>query len=342
MLTALILAAVVDLSSELKTAAAAAHVPAMQATVINSGGLVAHGAAGADVGDAFHIGSCTKPFTATLLAMLIEQKKLRWDERVLDVFPEWKSTINPAYADVTLADVLSHESGLPDFGEEDEIARVPEVKGDTVTRRRSFAHFALMQKPVVTPRTASKYSNAGFIVAAAMAERVTGLSWESMIRSRILDPLKLRTAAFGWPEKPWGHEWNDGKLVPVDPHGPYQLPDYLRPAGDLRMSSDDLAEFLRAHLRTLRGEPTIISVATARLMHTKRLKGGLGFGITTIDDITPVSVHSGSADTFFTVLAIAPKQDLAVVVSTNAAGDEAQKAVGRMLKELLVRYTRRP
>ncbi len=131
------------------------------------------------------------------------------------------------------------------------------------------------------------------------------------------------------------------KLLPVDPHGAYQLPDYFGPAGDLHMSTDDLATFLRAHLRAMRGEKSLISPAAEVVMHTKRMRSGLGFGVTTVAGLENVASYSGSADTFFTVIAIAAKENVAVAVSTNAAGDEAQKAVGSMLKDLLVRYATR-
>ena len=97
MLSALLLlaqlTAVTDLSAELAQRARDAGLPAVQAAVIDRAGLVAHGAAGVTVlngservttGDAFHIGSCTKPFTATIVAMLVEEKRLTWETRIVD------------------------------------------------------------------------------------------------------------------------------------------------------------------------------------------------------------------------------------------------------------------
>jgi len=337
-LAPLLLASVIDLSPELRETAQNAHLPAMQATVTRSAGIVAHGVAGARIGDAFHIGSCAKPFTATIVAMLVEEKKLGWDTRVTDVFPDWKSVLQPAYQQVTIADLLSHESGLPAFGEDTDFANLPEFPGNTVERRRAFARHALTLPPVVEPRSAYVYSNAGFVVAAAMVEKVSGRSWEWWIRERIFRPLHMRSAGIGWPARVWGHVSEDGKLTPVDPKGEYQLPDYLAPGGDLHMSTDDLAAFLRAHLRALRGEKTIISPATAAAMHTKRLRSALGFGNSTVAGIENVATYSGSAETFFTVIAIAAKGDVAVAVSANAGGETAQKTVGQMLKNLLTRY----
>jgi CubicO group peptidase (beta-lactamase class C family) len=267
---------VADISAELAQRARDAGLPAVQAAVIDHQGLVAHGAAGVTVlngtapvttDDAFHIGSCTKPFTATIVAMLVEEKKLGWDTPVAGVFPEWKPTMRPEYRDVTVADLLSHEAGLPPYGEDEEIKALPKFAGNHTARRRAFARYVFEHPPALPPRTAFKYSNAGYDVAAAMAERVSGRSWEELVQRRIFEPLHMRTAGIGWPSRVWGHEPADGGLhKPVDPRGPYQLPDFIAPAGDLHMSADDLALFLQAHLRAMRGTRTLITPATAATM----------------------------------------------------------------------------
>jgi len=344
-LAAALLAATVDLSAELKARIEGAHLPAMQATVVRSDGIVAHGAAGiVKIGsnehvtnaDAFHIGSCTKPFTATILGTLVEEKKIGWETRVADIFPGWK--IRSDYRDVTLADFLAHEAGLPPFGEDEEMKKLPPMKGTAVENRRRFAEFVLSQPPSVPPRTQFQYSNADYVIAAAIAEKVSKKSWEELVRTRIFEPLHMTTAGFGWPMRVWGHEDVNGVLKPVDPHGPYQLQNFLASAGDLHMTTDDLAEFLRAHLRAMNGKKTLISPATAAVMHTKRKKSGLGFGVATVAGFEDVATHSGSADTMVTVIAIAPHNDVAVAVSTNAAGDAATKAVGAELRDLLTRF----
>jgi CubicO group peptidase (beta-lactamase class C family) len=345
LLAAAILAATIDLSTDLKIRIDAAHLPAMQATVVNADGIVAHGSAGVTKlggsdpvtnADAFHIGSCTKPFTATILGMLVEEKRIGWETKVTAIFPEWK--IRSDYADVTLADFLSHEAGLPPYGEEEEMAKLPPLKGTAAENRRGFAQYVLSQPPSIPPRTQFQYSNADYIIAAAIAEKLSHKSWEELVRSRIFEPLHLESAGIGWPSRVWGHEEVNGALKLVDPHGPYQLQNFLAPAGDLHMTTDDLAAFLRAHLLAMNGKTTLISPATAAVMHTKRKKSGLGFGVATVAGFSDVATHSGSADTMVTVIAIAPHDNVAVAVSTNAAGTTAEKAVGAELRELLTRF----
>jgi CubicO group peptidase (beta-lactamase class C family) len=286
--------------------------------------------------DAFHIGSCTKPFTATILGMLVEQKKIGWETRVAEVFPEWK--IRGDYAQVTLSDFLAHEAGLPPYGDEEEMKKLPPLNGSATENRRRFAEFVLGQPPSVPPRTQFQYSNADYVIAAAIAEKVSKKSWEELVRTRIFDPLHMTSAGIGWPSRVWGHEMTNGALKPDDPHGPYQLQNFLAPAGDLHMTTDDLAKFLRAHLLAMNGKKTLVSPATAAVMHTKRKKSGLGFGVATVAGFDDVATHSGSADTMVTVIAIAPHDNVAVAVSTNAAGDAATKAVGAELRDLLTRF----
>ena len=331
---ALLLAAVLNLNDAVRETIDKHHLPAMSITVMNAEGLVAQGAAGVrkrgasaavTPSDAFHIGSCTKPITATVVAMIVEEKKLTFDTTIAASFPDWND-IRPEYKDVTVAELLSHESGMPPFEDDAELRSVP-------SDRTQFVHEALKRAPVVK-RGEYRYSNAGFATVAVMAERASGMSWERFVETRIFRRLGLRTAGFGWPAAVWGHD--DGK--PVDPKGPYQLSKAIAPAGDVHMSSGDLAEFLRAHLRALRGEKTLITPATAAQMHTRRIRSGLGFGVQKIEDIEPVSVYSGSAGTFVTVFAVAPSGNVIVVVETNAGDETAQKAAGATLKEMLKRF----
>lgn len=349
---ALVLAVTVDLHSELEKVLAERHLPAISATVTRSDGIVAHGVAGERIAgkpdvvridDAFHIGSCTKPVLATLAGILVDQKKLAWQTTIVDVFPEWKTAIRPDYARVTVAQLLAHETGLAAFDDTADFANVPPLTGSAIDRRREFARWVLSSvPPVAPPGTAFKYSNAGYSVMAAIIERVTGRSWDALARRLIFDPLAMKTAGAGWPAGVWGHIRNaDGTLTPVDPKGSYQLPEVIAPAGDLHMSSDDLAAFLRAHLRAMRGDPSLITPVTATAIHTRHIRSGLGFGVNSVAGFENVATHSGSADTFVTVIAIAPAQDVAVAVSTNVAGPDVEKAVGAVLKDLLIRYARK-
>ena len=324
--------------------------PGLSIAVTRDNGVIANGVAGVrrlgtknliTVDDEFHIGSVTKPFTATLAGMLVADGRLKWDSKISEIMPEWKSEMRPEYLEVTLADLLSHESGIPPFTDDTEFKGL-KFSGDARAQRREFVRHVLTLAPAV-PRGTFLYSNAGFSATAVMMEQVTNRSWEELIQTRIADPLKMKTLGFGWPghggaNQPWGHLWEDGKFKPNDPNGEYQLPAAIAPAGDLHMSMDDLAKFLADQLRALRNESALIPPAIAKTMHTRRKKSGLGFGVSKVGMLEPVSTYSGSAGTFVTLIAIAPTANVAVAVSANGANDATEAALKKLLIETLTRY----
>jgi CubicO group peptidase (beta-lactamase class C family) len=196
----------------------------------------------------------------------------------------------------------------------------------------------------VNARGTYQYSNAGYAAVAVMIEKITGHSWEELIRTRIAEPLRMESLGFGWPaaadgDQPWGHiATAGGALAPHDPRGEYQLTPLIAPAGNLHMNMEDLAEFLAEHLRALRGQPAFLPAGVARTMHTRRTRSGLGFGVGKVAGIEPVHTHSGSAETFTTYIAIAPAHDTVVAISANAADEAAETAMKKVLRELIVRY----
>jgi D-alanyl-D-alanine carboxypeptidase len=297
--------------------------------------------------DRFHIGSNVKAMTATVLAMLIEQGKLGWESKPLDVFPELKDKIFPGYADITLTDLLSHHAGLPAYDDTDspEYRALKPFSGTPAEQRRAFAFWVLSHEAAVPPRTKRLYSNAGYAIAAAMAERVTGDSWESLMRAGLFGPLGIHPTfewpAFDDPHQPWGHiETKDG-VRPHDPHDVYQLPIFLAPAGALSISPADYAKFLQLHLRGLQGEDGLLKAPTIKHLHTRvDEKTALGWGVRDFEGAI-ASVHNGSAGTFYAVVALWPSRDLAISVFANAGDERANAACVEVLEAMAHRYDSR-
>ena len=293
--------------------------------------------------DPFHIGSVTKPFTATVIGQLVEDGLLHWDAPVAAVLPDVMESARPAFDGVTLAHLLSHEAGLQPMEEDEELADVPALSGGIRSQRRQFARWVFRQNPVVPPMQEYRYSNAHFVVVAAMAEEVTGESWEELVRSRIFEKLEMERAGFGWPGKsgedePWGHRPDEGGFRPVDPNGDYALPQYFAPAGDIHASLGDMALFLQAYLSAWKDEGEFLGADTVRHMLTRRLRGGLGWGSTEAFGHEPVATFSGSADTFLMIVVMVPQVDLAVAVVANAFSDEVEGAIVQVLRESVRLY----
>jgi CubicO group peptidase (beta-lactamase class C family) len=253
--------------------------------------------------------------------------------------------MRPEYRSVTVAQLLSHEAGIQPFEDDaaPEFLGIPSLEGEPQAQRRRFVAYALSLAPVHPPGTAFRYSNAGFTVAGSIAESITGKAFEELMKERIFTPLEMTTAGFGWPnvrdpQAPWGHVEQDGKLAPTPPDDPYRLSPWTAPAGDLSMSLPDLAKLARVHLRGLDGKETLLRVETFRTMHTRRIRSGLGWGVSSLLGHDPVSTFAGSAGTFLAMIALVHDRDFAILVAANSADEAAEAMVKGALKELVIRF----
>lgn len=306
-------------------------VPALAAAFVRDGAIVAAAAVGVrridrgepvELNDRFHIGSVSKPISATVIATLVEEHLLGWETTVAEVFPDLAGRINPAYLDVTLEQLLAHRAGIVAWEEDEEIALAPAVAGSARQQRRAAVPWLLAQAPVAAPGTEHVYSNAGYMVAAAMAENVTGVAWEELVLERLAKPLGLESLGFGWPARidpaqPWGHVRSPSGFIPHAPIDSYEAGPMLAAAGDLHMSIMDLALFAQFHLEGLRGRASLLSTQTYRKLHRPIGDYALGWNVRETADH-----HLGGLGTFLASIWVSVPRNVAVVVVTNADADE--------------------
>lgn len=282
--------------------------------------------------DRFHFGSCTKAMTATLIGMLVHEEKLDWDDPVLSFFPEFTDSALEDYREITVRDLLSHRAGLvaATDGMSPEAQSLHELTGTPRQMRRQAVELFLSMEPPVSPRSESRYSNAGYAIAAAIAEEVTDRPWEDLLRAYVFEPMRMEHAGFGWPattdnpEQPRGHLDFPKGLHPLPVDTTYRLDDVIAPAGNVHGTVTDLARFAQAHLLALRGKSTSIPTEIARKLHMRADESrpeALGWIRLPMAD-QPASWHNGSTGTFFAWMTIWPELDLAVVVITNAGNGE--------------------
>ena len=146
----------------------------------------------------FRLASFTKQFTAMAVMLLVHDKKLRYDERLMEIFPEF-----PAYGkQITLRHLLNHTSGLPDYEDLMLVAETPrstwiwtperQIQDDEVLRlleKESQGNFA--------PGTSWSYSNSGYVVLGLIVAKISGKPYGEFLRERIFAPLKMnRTIVF--------------------------------------------------------------------------------------------------------------------------------------------------
>ncbi len=277
----------------------------------------------ASLDDYFHIGSCSKSVLAVVAARLVEQQKIGWNTCFFDVLPELEATANPAYAAISLEDLLLCRAGIKPYTR---LASEPVPKyGPEVENQRLEFITSLVQQPPSSRRSGGKfahlYSNASYTMASAMLERVSGMSYEALVPAILREEAGL-AVQIGWPnslgpEQPWGHMISRGRVESFGPDHPYALPQLLAPAGDLSMTPKAYAEYTRLHLLGLKGGDNLISADSYRRIHFAQKGFSLGaFNGRVLGE--PYSGFDGTAGTFFCRSLIFPESDFAFTIMTNA------------------------
>ncbi len=314
-------------------------VPGMAVAVIRNGETVATGFAGVRSrgkgekiapGDRFHIGSDTKAMTAMLCGILVEEGKLKWDQTIGETFPELKNEMNPQYRDVTLEQLLTHRGGAPGQVEKGPLwAKFWQHKGTPTSARRLLLTGVTSTAPEAAPGSKFIYSNSGYAIAGHMAEKVTGKSWEDLMREKIFSPLGMTSAGFGAPGKrgkndhPRGHGAGGS---PVEPGFGSDNPVAIGPAGIVHCTIEDWAKYVAANLPG--GKTKLVKPETLKKLHTHppgEPKYAMGWAIADNQPWAggPALTHAGSNTMWFAVAWLAPEKDFAVLVACNAADGEA-------------------
>ncbi|GBC95745.1 Putative penicillin-binding protein PbpX [bacterium HR16] len=336
-----------NLNNLLEPIRAEMGLPALAAAVIEKNKLVALGAVGkrrvdrddpVRREDRFHIGSCTKSMTATLIARLVEMGRLDWGSMVAEVLLDIRKGIRRDYWKVTLEQLLTHRSGLPDD-------RTPHPQVFTklwslsAKQRLQAAEVILQQEPVAQPGEKTIYSNGGYVVAGTMAEVVTGKTWEELMQEHLFRPLGIKSAGFGAPtDGVWGHRSGTGGYLPVPPSPFADNPPVLGPAGTVHLSMPDWARYAILHLRGATDEnpPLLCKTSFARL-HTPPDAGAyaMGWGVTQPEWARGrVLQHAGSNTMWFAQILLVPYAGAGFLVATNAADERARDGVHRVMDVL--------
>jgi len=322
-----------DLRDLLEKVRRDAGAPGMAAAVVRGGKTVETAVTGlrrfdqpgqVQVDDRFHLGSVGKSFTATMIGVLVEDKILQWDTTINEVLGD--IPMKEEYRGVTLEQLLQHRGGVPTMPETGEFAEgLPRVPGRSPAEARTAVVRQVLLESPVNPGEYS-YSNAGYVVAAYMAERTTKQSWEELIRRLVFEPLKLQSAGFGWPatkdrpNQPYGHFGALPKMT-VQAIGEDATGDlnYFGPAGNIHCSVEDCARFAALHLQGLRGQNGVLSAEVVRRLHAPPEGGDYasGWWVRQTGEAELVHEHTGSGGTFYTWIVLYPDSDLGIVLLTN-------------------------
>ncbi len=280
-----------------------------------------------DVNTLFMIGSNSKAFTATALAMLDDEKKLSLDDKVTKWIPSFKLDNQAAGEQAIIRDLLCHRIGFRTF-QGDFTYWTSDLSRSEVIEKMSHI------KATYPFRTTWGYTNAAFLTAGQIIPKATGMEWEDFIKQRIFVPLGMdHTLALSrdFPNaanKCSPYTMAEGKLVKI----PYCLIDNLAPAGSISSSVNDMSHWVMMQLDNgmYNGKQVVpaAAIGQTRLPHSILGNGrvlyneghfslyGLGWQLQEYCGRKIVS-HTGGVNGFVTSVTLIPEEKLGIIVFTN-------------------------
>ena len=322
-------------------------VPGMAAAIVKDGKLKSAVVSGVrKVGDsspvrmldAFQIGSVTKPITAMLAYILDRKKILPVTTRITDVFPELRSSMQPAYRVVTVKMLLTHLAAFPYQPNAEGDDEFLSLTSDLRSRRYEYVKAAVIDAPVGEVGKFYQYSG-GTIIVAAMMERVTGKSWETLVQQYIFAPLNMRSAGYGAMSATdqvtgiWEHQWLGGKRVPIMPPAGYSTEPHAPAGRNIHVSIRDLAKFMIAQFPYNGTARTVLTRQALLEMQTQTFYSSTSPGWF-IDNNNwsnwKTVYHNGDNGKSIATFVFSPKYEAGYIVLANISGDKAWNAVSAL------------
>ena len=190
----------------------------------------------------FQIASTSKAFTTTAMAMLVDQKKMSWDDAVREHIPYFRLSDPCADSLVTLRDIVSHRTGLK---RHDELWDYTTWSREEVVRRAGSVD---LNRPF---RTTYQYQNIMFMAAGEAVASAAGMPWEQFVSERIFTPLGMKNSVVveaDWErrERSMSHRYDPA--AGTFRSWPTHAYESLGPAGSIKSSARDLAQWVRFQL----------------------------------------------------------------------------------------------
>ena len=217
------------------------------------------------------IASCSKAFTAAIVASLVEEGKLDWDRPIREYLPFFALKDPFAAAECTLRDMLYHRTGIAGH---DALWPNPDW-----SRRDYFEHAAHMtpNKPF---RSVAQYNNTIYNLIGMIAEEVTGESYADLLRTRILEPLEMTRSCLTLQHQRADTDWargyfseDIGPASPLRPMDGWEMSPLGDPAAGIYSCASDMTHWLTLHLsRGVYKGKRIFSTAVMDEMHEPALR----------------------------------------------------------------------
>ena len=298
-----------------------------------------------DANTLFGIASNSKAFTTASLAILVDESKINWDDKVIQYLPEFKMYNEYVTKEFTIRDLLTHRSGLG-LGAGD-LMIWPD--GHDFTPKDIVKNIQFL-KPISGFRTKYDYDNLLYVIAGEVIEKVSGKYWNDFVEERLMKPLEMKNSASSW------NRLKDTTNVIV-PHVPTNgkleiVPRYTNSifdaAAGLYTSVNDLSHWLIMQMNDgnyngkqlfskeqhdeMWTSQTILPIRNSYPYTTNFRTYGLGWQLTDFNGHLQVS-HTGGLDGIVTQTIMFPNEKLGIIVLTNQQSGTAFNVISNTIKD---------
>lgn len=338
------------LEKQIQQALSAFHTPGMSVAIVHKGKVVlsqGYGMANIENGQAvnsatyFRIASLSKAFTASALAILVDEGKLSWDDKVIDYLPNFRMQNPYVTREFTITDLLTHRSGL--VGGAGDSMIWPEPSGFS---RQEVVQNLRYLSPEYSFRARYAYSNVMYITAGEVVAAVSQMPFDTFVETRIFAPLNMQCFAGDIPSSlvknaanAYGH--NDERGIYSIPRNAISEQGLMAAAAggivcnaegmnkwmlalldkqSLPFSEDQLNKMWQAH--------TILNVSETDEAFNGTLFNnyGLGWRLANIGGLKVVS-HTGTLSGYQAYVVLIPDLELGITLLNNGSHSGARNSV---------------
>lgn len=354
------------IEAEVERAVARYKLPGIAVGVVRDGKVIARVTRGEtrlgsgekiDADSIFKIASNSKAMTGALLARLVDQGKLAWDDPVIKHLPDFRMHEDWVTREIQVRDLLIHNSGLP-AGAGD-LMLWPSPNGFS---RAEVIHGLRYLKPQWSFRSRYAYDNTLYIVAGEVAAAAAGASYETLMQREVFTPLGLSRCRLGqWRRDALGnvaqpHRLRDGRFEVSGEDGEIIADTPMAAAGGVRCSLNDMLRWAGMWLaadeyRSQAGKPWLSAQQRAEVWQahmpmplSARMRAwdgshyhayGYGWRLSDMDGTARVA-HTGTLNGMYSALTLLPEKNTGIVVLINGDAGEARTV---LMQSLSKRFT---
>ncbi len=324
------------------------QVPGMSVTIVKDGAVLlskGYGHLGVndtrpvDTNTLFVMASTTKALTAVAMAMLVDEGKVKWSDRVIDHLPYFKLEDPYVTNELKIKDLFTHNTGL---GGTDLLWTMWDYSPEQIVRRMEYAPLQY------SLRSGYRYQNIMYVTAGLVIERLSEMPWETFIRKRIFEPLDMihscprQVCAYQSDNRVHPHALKDGKVIEIID----SAADSIAAAGSAWTCSADIAHWLsfmadsaiykgrrlisKAQYEMITSPQIVIPKSqfypSVSLTHPYFTAYGLGWFMHDYNG-EKLIFHTGSLNGAVAIAGLMPQHHIGVYITGNLGGAEVRHAI---------------